>query len=549
LVLVNTGDATTQLSLVADDGTPELGHGLPQTVELRAGDTLRVPIDFAPTQPQPYSRHLLLRSSWALHPPITVTLQGEGTAPAFQAEAIDFDTVLLQSWRDTVATVLLTSGNEPTVIDTLWLEGPHATDFAILASPGLPIRLAPGSSLRLSLRFLPQQTGYRTAYVVLHHNGQPPALSDTVHVPLRGYGKALPPVDTFAARWSVRLEALQHLIACRDTVVQLCLRNEGNTDLLCYDAELMGGLLRGVEPPLPQRLQPHDSLCLRLLFSGLPAGQARLRLRLQLRSEYLFNDTLRTQDFQWEGEFSVTVHAQQWRLTHVDTLGAEPGKTALFHLGGVLPAVGSSVPSGTLCIAIPPSVWSVIPEAVRYEVIDQRGTHSVPVPGVQEYPWGWCFRLPSFQPVEGELIEWHLWVPVQAFVGTERTYAATVTLRPDSLECVGGDTAAGIFALIGLCSPQLRAVRLQEAALVSLHRLFPQPAGEVLEVELSSGLPTTASLQIWSLQGEMLAQWSLSLPRGVVLRKFELTGLPSGVYSLRLLSPFGTQQRMVVIQR
>ncbi|MCS7169236.1 MAG: IgGFc-binding protein [Candidatus Kapabacteria bacterium] len=285
LALVNQGDAPTDVYLIADSGSSSLGHGLSGNVHLRPGDTLSVPIWFTPIQRQRDKRSLVLQSSWQPHPPIAITLLGNGMAPEIQTTWVDFDTVWLGSSRDTVALVLSTAGNESTTLDTLWLEGPDAAAFAILSPPTLPQQFSPGSFLRLALQFRPMRIGHHEARLVFRHNGKPPYTSDTVHTPLRGYGKALPPVDTFTVRWQARAHIPKTAIACREVLLRLCVWNHGNTLILCEAVQLQGATLSAIEPLLPQPIAPADSVCWTLKLSGLPAGKTEILLHLSLRSE------------------------------------------------------------------------------------------------------------------------------------------------------------------------------------------------------------------------------------------------------------------------
>jgi len=549
VVLANRGDAPTTLSLIADeDSITALGHSIPRTVMLGAGDSVRIPVWFAPQQRRLYERRLVLESSWDLHPPITLTLRGEGIAPELRGKEVAFDTVLLGSSRDTVALVLETGGNEPTAIDSLWLEGADAAAFAVLPPYNLPQLLTPGDSLRLWIRFTPQRSGKHTAQIVLRHNGSPPYQTDTLHIPLVGYGKALPPIDTFAARWTLQVAAPETVIACRTFQLQLCLQNQGNTQLVCDSVELIGAALQNIFPTLPQNLSPADSLCLRLAVAGLPTGQTRLRLRLSLRSEYIFQDTVRTRSFTEEVLYTVLALPQRWSIEQIDTLTAEPGDRLILRLSGTMPSADAATAAGRLCLRAPTNVWSFELTAAEFTVRTSNQLLHGTITAAQEEPEGFCIQVAPL-PSLAQPAQWELSLPVTAFADNGQRYLVHVATLPDSAMCFVGDTATGVFFLVGVCAQQFRSIRLQEAPETALVRLFPQPASDELILAFRSSAPTQAHLRLLTLEGRSAAEWQVELPKGEVLRKFGIAALPSGVYLLQLLHGSGSMQRIVVIQR
>lgn len=545
--LINVGDAPTELSIRAEDTVPELGHGLPPRATLLPGDTLWVPLWFTPTQRQQYVRRVTLESSWRLHPPIHLTMTGEGIAPELQATRIDFDTVQLGEWRDTLALLLRAAGNEAAIIDSLWLEGPEAAAFSLLLLPALPQKLPPGSSLFLPLRFQPRKVGVHRAWLVFRHNGKPPSASDTLHALLLGYGQEPPAVDTFTTRWDARLTAPDTVPACEDFLVWLCVRNVGTTALSCWDLQLQGARLSAVEPPLPQQLLPGDSLCFRLSVVGIPAGWTELRLQLRIRSEYVFRDTLRTTEFLWTHQVWLQARPRPWRIERIDTLVLQPGEQGTLLISGTLPSIAGSTPSGNICFWTPPN-WRLNAAGAVYTVFDERGQpQQIPFDAVAEYPGGSCLHVTGLPRTRA--VAWQLRLPVEAFVGTEERSAITLSITPDLPSCVTGDTAAGELLLTGICASRLRPVLLRPLPVVRILRLAPHPVSEELSVELESSAETVVTVQLVTLCGESLAEWEAQLEEGVALRKFVLTFVPPGIYCLRVKAASGTQQRLFVIQR
>lgn len=78
-------------------------------------------------------------------------------------------------------------------------------------------------------------------------------------------------------------------------------------------------------------------------------------------------------------------------------------------------------------------------------------------------------------------------------------------------------------------------------------RIFPNPAGQEVFVDLGQPLSQKAQLRLWSLQGQQLAQWPM-LP-GESVTRLPLGTLPNGVYLLEIRSENLRRQGRVVIQQ
>ncbi|GEM_PF-691486 len=549
LALLNSGDSPTEIQLMQDTGSPELGYTIPQRVRLLGGEALHAPIWFTPTQPQRYVRHLTLQSSWQPHPPISITLLGEGSAPEFYPNPINFDTVPVGNSRDSLAAVLACSGNEATVIDTLWLEGPDRTAFSFASPTVFPQQLSPGDTLRLHLRFRPLHTGSHEAFLVLRHNGQPPYPTDTLHVPLWGYGIEIPPEDTFTTRWEVRVNLPSVTTACKEFEGQLCVWNRGSTTLICDSLFLLGGLIRSLTPPLPDTIAPGDYICFTLLLDGLPSGQPSVTFRLFLHSEHFFSDTLQITPLAWEETLSIQALPQPWTIVQSNTLFLQPGGQGVLQLSGMLPIARGVTAGGQLCLLLPTNVWSIESSGIRYEVERDNTLQPGMVTEVHEHPWGFCVHLAPMSISTTEPTRWRIQLPIQAFIGDTQQYFIRVLTYPDSSDCFSGDSLSVELLLNGLCAPRLRSVSLREVPEVRLSGIFPQPASESFILHLWSSAPTSAQLQLLTLQGHIIGTWDMSLPGGPVFCKFETTNMSSGVYCMRLITATGIQQRLYVIQR
>ncbi|MCS7176199.1 MAG: choice-of-anchor D domain-containing protein [Candidatus Kapabacteria bacterium] len=547
VAIINLGDSPTQLYLISDSGDTELGCNIAAVLTLDVGDTLLFPVWFAPQQAQRYLRSLTLQSSWQLHPPITIRLTGEGTAPELSPRVVEFDTLPLGGFQDTLAVLFTTAGNEAVRVDSLWIEGPDAAAFSFLQLPPVPWEVMPGGLFQVSLRFAPLRVGEHRAWIAISHNARPPAPWDTVHVLLRGFG--LPPPDTATPRWSVRVFPPEATAACSKLPVRLCLWNWGSTTIVWDGLSVVGGTLLDATPPPPKSIVPGDSLCLVALLDGFPSGSVAIRIRASLRSEHLYQDTLRVKRFIWEDTLRLHLWPQPWTIDWMDSLSLQPGEQGLVSLEGSLPVLGSHTPSGTICLTLPPEVWYVRTAEAVYELLDGRGGRVSGIESSYELPQGFCFRVAPVHLQVPSRTRWRLLLPVEAYLGKEQQYAVLAVVVPDSGACFVGDTLRVAFRLSIPCSPYLYSVRLQEAPEVRLLRVFPTPAADAFAAAFWCSAPTTAQLRLLNLHGQPLKEWPISLQQGANLRKFEIATLPAGCYYLQLIAGTTRQHHVLVIQR
>jgi len=546
-LLRNVGDIAAQLRVQSDSGdTAELQLAVPSPLELQPGEEKALPVAFRPLRRGVFQRVV----RWQVEPSVgapsvEVVLRGQGVAPELAARAVDFGTVRLLEFRDTVAAVLWIAGDAPLQLQQLWLEGADAAAFAVLTAPSLPLELSPGDTLQLPLRFRPLRLGVHRAHIVLRHDGVPPYATDTLWVELLGMAVEPPFPDTLRASWAVELELPELLAACVESPAQLCLRNTGNVELRWVELQPLEGLPPEAIPPLlPRVFRPGEQWCMPLLLPGFPAGAVRIRLAGTLVAVFSngVRDSLDTLHFTVAKELQVMW--QRWSIAAPEEpLRAEPGAVVELVLEGRLPVLSDGSAAGYLCLRVQPRVWETYPWGLRMEIAGD----AVPVQVDQRSPEELCVGVPSLRIPLGDA-PWRLRIPIRVFLAAEEHVQIPVLVIPQRGECVLGDSTVLRLWQPGVCAEQLRTVRLQEMPLVAVRQLFPNPAVGEFAMLLWSSQPQPARVQLFNAYGELCREWQLQCPEGEFLRKFELHGLPSGVYSVRVSAAAGIQHRMLVIQ-
>jgi len=545
-LLRNAGDVAAQLRVQSDSGdTAELLLSVPSPLQLQPGEERALPVAFRPLQRGTFRRVVRWEVEPGVQAPVELVLQGQGIAPELAARAVDFGTVRLREFRDTVAAVLWIAGDAPLRLQQLWLEGADAAAFAVLTAPSLPLELSPGDTLRLPLRFRPSRLGAHRAHIVLQHDGAPPYATDTLWVELLGMAVEPPFPDTLRADWAVGLELPALLAACVESPAQLCLRNTGNVELRWVELQPLEGLPPEAIPPLlPRVLPPGERWCMPLLLPGFPAGAVRIRFAGAVVAVFSngVRDSLDTLRFSLAEERQVAW--QRWSITAPgEPLRAEPGSVVELVLEGRLPVLSDGSAEGYLCLQAQPRVWELYPSGLQMEIAGS----GVPVRIEQRSREELCLGVPSLRLPPGE-VPWRLRVPVRVFLAPEELVEVPVAAMPMRTECVLGDSAVLRLWQPGICAERLRTVRLQEVPALAIRQLFPNPAAGEFAVLLWSSQPQPAKVQLFSAYGELCREWELQCPAGEFLRKFELHGLPSGVYSVRVSAAAGIQHHMLVIQ-
>lgn len=74
-------------------------------------------------------------------------------------------------------------------------------------------------------------------------------------------------------------------------------------------------------------------------------------------------------------------------------------------------------------------------------------------------------------------------------------------------------------------------------------RLFPNPAHDMVAVELSTEYAATSQIALFDASGRQLVQHSFA---GSTVYQFSIASLPAGIYLLRVTTPDGIATRQLV---
>ncbi len=214
----------TRFSVISPAGTRPFTAGRPRVhgraakfpVTLKAGDTLMVPVTFAPSRAIGVTAALALTTRETNYPTVHVSLTGQGTAPGLQASpaAVDFRKVADKTTAQ--RTVLVT--NASTGTETITSSHRPGRPFSA-ALPASGQQLAAGQSVAVLVRFRPTMVRSSSSALTIRTSG-----GRVLKVRLAGAGLAA--VSRLAAsRASVNFGTVQVGTTDSRTVV---VTNDGN---------------------------------------------------------------------------------------------------------------------------------------------------------------------------------------------------------------------------------------------------------------------------------------------------------------------------------
>ena len=280
---------------------------------LAAGDTMMIPLEFAPAVEGAQSTVLTLHSDGAT-PALDITLEGRGVLPglSLSRSLIDFGIVAASTMKSAVVTIH-NSGTIPLTNVTLTLDGADTGAFAV--SPASGSTIAPGDSLPLTVTLTAPSTDA--------------VLAATLHVTSGGSERTVAISATVVAGGITARNAMDFgtttTTQVRDTTVMV--RNQGSVsvtiDSLSLSAMRDGsaGSFFVASTALPMTIGAGDSASIDLRFA--PAGIGLYEGALTIHSNSLITP-----------EVTVELHARVSEVSSVEatSAGAAAASVALLPL-------------------------------------------------------------------------------------------------------------------------------------------------------------------------------------------------------------------------
>ncbi|MFM8771941.1 MAG: hypothetical protein ACKOE4_07990 [Candidatus Kapaibacterium sp.] len=194
---------------------------------LSAGDSLLVAASFLPGQRDTVRHIVPIAIDWNQHVPVTIEFRGIGVMPDIDVRDIDFDSVVVNTTRDSLADLVWTGvdgGNTELLVYSVTIVGPDSSAFRVPASlRGLAGTTRPlPSILRDAVSFTPGRLGPHECLIDIEHDAERFGNRGHVMFRLLGVGVPLP-----VARPVVAVRTKLRANACTDEPIVITIRNDG----------------------------------------------------------------------------------------------------------------------------------------------------------------------------------------------------------------------------------------------------------------------------------------------------------------------------------
>ena len=240
-------------------------------LDIAPGARSDIPIAFRPSAIGARSGNVVLTSNDPIEPTARLQLTGTGTSPTLSVTptSLPFGDVRTGSTPSEKTVTLANTGTGPLVISRAALGGPDAARFT-LSAVTLPLTIAAGSDVALTVRYAPTVVGSNTANLTIDSND---ATSASVVVPLAGNG-----VSPMISLQPTSLDFGAQLVGRASGARTAEVSNTG-TASLNITALTLGGtqgtaFALTTTPELPAVVEPNGKLTLSLKFTPAAMGDA-----------------------------------------------------------------------------------------------------------------------------------------------------------------------------------------------------------------------------------------------------------------------------------
>jgi hypothetical protein len=510
-VMENLGEAACVVA-ATDPVLPRLPFSL-----VTAGYPLSLPsasqspftATFVPDQRGSFTDTVQLTVDWRFHEPVTIVVSGEGTMPGVKTIDVDMGSVVINTTRDSTASVLEALGNEDLTLSATSAAGPD-TDAFTVAQIAVPTVLAVGGELPVPITFAPTRLGYQETTLLIENDAAPYGEKSVAAVRIYGVGIEFPVTD-------LRLDLLSAVQAnaCTDQEVSIQITNSGNTPVDVEGIELsLDNVPLQVSVGLPFTLVVGSDTTIVVPFTPTRSNVA------VIEATVTFDQGRKTTS-------NVNIAVEPGRPTVSVTAPemASPGETVQLGVEVVNQAVHTLPEPLTLTVSCPRDRWIPREESVTVSIVDALGSRNgsldafvvgdelqLTLDGSVTAPYTVRFG------VGGKI----LWRDIYSAEFSVRFLENTCSLEGE----------AGANCKVDACGGAARMVRFGTLAVASLS-LDEHPVVGALKVQIEASQAMSADLELVDQQGR---RWPLAtqqtLEKGSQHCIFSVSSWPLGLYGL-----------------
>lgn len=220
------GDDANAFEVIAGGDVPAI---------LAPGAARDITLRFTPSHEGLEQTTLVIRSNAVNDTALRLNVRGTGVSTTVGGVDVDFGRIVAESVKDTVVSgILCNTGEAALVITSLEIDEPA---FILLSALPLPLELAPGECLNLSLRFAPTEKRSYTGTLRIQSSGKP----NPLEIALKG-GVRTPGSVAVEAGGAVRALSLSPNPAVNEVRIDVTLAERAVTEIEITDSR--GRLLR-----------------------------------------------------------------------------------------------------------------------------------------------------------------------------------------------------------------------------------------------------------------------------------------------------------------
>jgi hypothetical protein len=528
--IINMGTDTAHLTGL-DLGTP--AGFIPDKSkfphDLAPGDTLMVPICFAPTDERPYLSDIFPLNTDGLEDAMN-QVKGLGYRLLATISGYDWKNRWVGTSHDTIVFVR-NLGNEPITIDSIRISAGDIGDFNAEPLPA-PVVLLKGESIPVKVRFTPMLPGLRMAIISAVTSSRVVPQIDSV---LQGFGLVALASDSLAFDTTLAYSCTQ-----RDG--QVIIYNEGNTALtisrIWFDATPSQAVLLNSPAPGYKIAVGQD---LTLDFTADLAGGRDVSGR-----------------FYWQFEELPDTFSQSFALK---------GEAQKFFISGMTPPSFSIGQSFDLLISVDSAHWTGTPHAG----VSLRVEFNSTIANFSPTAWqeridtseiGWVpsgrpvFEKPgvlllNFVPRSGSVASLDNLtfpaLPFWGYLGNSGLDTFRITMSVAEQSCAPPALATAPYQVDSLCGLNYRLIEIMGPP-YNLKQNTPNPVRTRTSISFTLGMEAATTLEVFSNDGKLVETLiNQQLPAGDYTIPLNVREFPSGLYYYRLTSgPFSSIRHMLV---
>ena len=505
---------------------------------LAAGDSLKVSASFRPEQRGAVQHSVPIRIDWRQHAPVTVEFRGVGIMPDIFVRDIDFDSVVVNTTRDSLAGLVSTGydrGNTDLFVYSVTIVGPDSSAFTVPAS----LRGLAGSSMPLMsilsdvVSFAPVRLGRHECTIDIEHDAGLFGIPRHARFRLLGVGVPLP-----QARPVVEVNTKLRVKACTDEPVVLSIMNEGTAraviDSVYVVARSLGATFNrsvgGITKPLI--IGPRQSWSETVTMQWDTLTPYTVMLRVVDSAGNVYSDSVEV--IVESGDASVSL-----QIPGAPLLPAGP---ACIIMEALLPDVQSTQVQPTMRLVIDRDRFVIDGADSTNVILEHKGISRRVDADITQMQGAILLRLRD--QISGP---WKV---------TSRLYGTMIWKDPDARECYAVLDGTPCFRQsvspaqefrVDPCGSRLRMVEVGPRRGLIVEPLG-HPFTSSVSVRVSASVATHARVWLESLSGQHFPlSEHLSLQKGSQHCNFSCSNLASGVYRLIVSHEHGVEVTNIII--